>query len=227
MPESLHPVQDFALAPAMGLPVAGPLPPLAGLRILAVEDSRFASDALRLIATRSGARFRRAETIVAARHYLGAQDPDLVLVDLGLPDGPGEGLIADCAAAGRAVVGMSGAPEGEGRALAAGALFFLQKPLPGIAAFQRLVLRAVRAKGWAPPDPSQPMPAVDPLALRDDLRRAAELLLRADPAYARGFLASVARMAGDRALALAAEGGVPRADLARMVHDRLEATAPF
>jgi CheY-like chemotaxis protein len=227
MPQILAPLHDLSVAPPTGAPLAGPRLPLSGVSILAVEDSRFACDALRLICARSGARFRRAETMAAARTLLHSRTPDLVLVDLGLPDGPGEELIANCAAGGRAVIGMSGVPDGQARALAAGAVFFLQKPIPGIAAFQRMVLRAIRARAWTPPDGAQPMPSVDPLALRDDLRRASDLLAGPDRAYACGFVASVARMSGDQALAVAAEGRAGTADLARMVRDRLETLACF
>eukprot|EP01031_Cornospumella_fuschlensis_P014764 gene14764-18040_t len=67
--------------------------PLQGVTILAVEDSRFACEALRLIARRAGARLRRAETMAAARDHLRVYRPDVVLIDLGLPDGRGDALI--------------------------------------------------------------------------------------------------------------------------------------
>ena len=49
--------------------------PLQGITVLAVEDSRFACDALRLLCQRSGARLRRAETLEAARAHLGSTVP--------------------------------------------------------------------------------------------------------------------------------------------------------
>ncbi len=122
-----------------GFAPAGDELPLQGLTVLAVEDSRFACDALRLMCRRSGARLRRAETLEAARAHLRVYRPDIVLVDLGLPDGRGEALIQDLAAAppGRpAILGMSGDPAGEALALAAGADAFLDKPVAGIATFQ-------------------------------------------------------------------------------------------
>jgi CheY-like chemotaxis protein len=70
---------------------------LQGVTILAVEDSRFACEALRLIARRAGARLRRAETMAAARDHLRVYRPDVVLIDLGLPDGRGDALIRDLA----------------------------------------------------------------------------------------------------------------------------------
>ena len=89
--------------------------PLQGVTILAVEDSRFACEALRLIARRAGARLRRAETMAAARDHLRVYRPDVVLIDLGLPDGRGEALIRDLAQGPRrpsVVMGTSGSAEG-------------------------------------------------------------------------------------------------------------------
>jgi CheY-like chemotaxis protein len=70
-----------------------PVLPLDGLTLLTVEDSRFASEALRLLCQRSGARLRRAETIEIALRHLSVYRPDVVIVDLGLPDGDGADLI--------------------------------------------------------------------------------------------------------------------------------------
>ncbi|NUB44333.1 response regulator [Fertoebacter nigrum] len=155
---------------------AQPLLPLAGLTVLAVEDSRFASDALRLLCQRSGARLRRAANLHAARAHLSVYRPDAVIVDLGLPDGRGEGLIRDLVLHGPSrprILGCSGDPDGRGMALAAGADGFLDKPLPGLAAFQCAVL-------GLPPLPqglvqADVLPPPDPLALQDDLAEARRL----------------------------------------------------
>ncbi|MDR0810030.1 MAG: response regulator, partial [Gemmobacter sp.] len=176
-------------------------PPLRGLTLLAVEDSRFACDALRLMSLRSGARLRRADTLSTARRHLCCYRPDLVIVDLGLPDGRGETLIREIALRPSPrpwVLGLSGAPSGRAAALAAGADGFLEKPLPGLVAFQSVVLRLT---GGAQPTEQDegPMPP-DPLALHDDLRHAAELLPAA-PDYVAGFVEGVAREARDTALA--------------------------
>ncbi|MDZ4068504.1 MAG: hypothetical protein U1E06_16935, partial [Tabrizicola sp.] len=66
-----------------------------------------------------------------------------------------------------------------------------------------------------------------PLALRDDLMRGVSLITApGDPVYAKGFLRSLARAAGDTALAAAVEEthtAFDRAKLARMIEDRLAA----
>ena len=72
--------------------------PLRGVTVLAVEDSRFSSEALRLICRRLGARLRRTDSLQMAAAHLRLYRPDVVIVDLGLPDGSGLDLIAEIAA---------------------------------------------------------------------------------------------------------------------------------
>lgn len=212
---------------------------MAGITILLVEDSRFASDALRLICQRSGARLRRAESIAKAWAHLRTYCPDVVIVDLGLPDGRGDRLIRDLGNSGRVqvVLGLSGDPDGRALALAAGAKGFLEKPLHSLGAFQRAILRHVPGR-FAPTvrDDDDPFNvAADPLALRDDLVHAAALLAAAPDAAARGYLArfvaGIARSAGDTDLAEAA-GAAARGDegvarLRSLVQRRLGDSAAF
>ncbi len=204
--------------------------PLRGITILAVEDSRFASEALRLMCQRLGARLRRAETLQAARSHLRLYKPNVVIVDLGLPDGRGEALIREIVLRphGPIVLGTSGDPAGRASALAAGAAGFLDKPLESLAAFQDLLIRHLPEKIIGLAAASDEAIAPDRLALRDDFARACALIDGAGgsapggeaQAYLTGFLTGIARHAHDSALALAAEGrdGTPQAE--RLAHLR-------
>ena len=229
------PLPDARPPPEMHRPPSSERP-LAGLTILAVEDSRFACEALRLLCQRLGARLRRAETLAAAAAHLRTYRPDVVLVDLGLPDGPGTGLIASLAALGASrplVLGMSGEDGAEARAFAAGAAGYLAKPLESLAAFRDTLLAHLPDRGWlgaSPSAPAQVLPPPDRLALRDDLIRAVACLARdgGDDAYVAGFVAGLARAARDPALERAARG--PRAALGPLLRARLaslSATRPF
>jgi DNA-binding NarL/FixJ family response regulator len=212
--------------------VAGPELPLQGLTILAVEDSRYACEALRLICQRSGARLRRAETLEAAASHLRLYRPDVVLVDLGLPDGRGEGLIRQLALA-RAptpvVLGMSGDPAGRPAALAAGAAGFLDKPIEGLAAFQRLVLAHLPGRQFNIEPGEAGVLRPDRLALRDDLAHAAALIAAGPDdrqrRYLSAFVGGLARSLKDSDMARAADAasegeGLPA--LAGLLSHRLE-----
>lgn len=201
--------------------------PMRGMTVLAVEDSRFASDALRLMCRRLGARLRRAESLQAAGAHLRLYRPDLVIVDLGLPDGRGEALIHDLVTRRPRVVvlGMSGDPAGREMALAAGADGFMDKPLKSFAAFRAMV--RCHLPGMAVSsgeDDADPVP--DALALRDDLAHAAALLEDGIAAAARdyvaGFLRGVAHHAHDPALAEAAGSARP-GELRALLKARLDA----
>ncbi|MDP2739414.1 MAG: response regulator [Pseudorhodobacter sp.] len=231
-PDSLD-LPPLFLPPQMPTLAASDQRPLHGLTVLVVEDSRFACDALRLLCQRSGARLRRAETLHAARAHLKVYRPDVVIVDLGLPDGRGETLIRNLALQvprPAVILGSSGDPAGRAAALAAGAAGFLEKPIASLAAFQAALLhhlpdRATRV--MVAPSPVG-LPPADPQALRDDLARAADLIATAsDPVqrkYLIGFLTGLARSTHDRALAQAAalaDGENGLADLAGMLARRL------
>ncbi len=182
--------------------------PLAGLTLLLVEDSRLASEGLRLLCRRSGARLRRADTLEAAEKHLRTYRPGAVLVDLHLPDGSGTALIATLHARRPridAILATSGDPSREGEARAAGADAFLRKPA-SLGEFQAAILACL------PPDrrPAAPRPYLadagdpDPTAFREDLEHAMQLLAAgAVPLdYVTGFLRGVASSAGDDALLL-------------------------
>ncbi len=193
---------------------------LFAVTILLVEDSRSASEAIRLYAAESGARVRRADSLHAASRHLAIYRPNLVMVDLGLPDGSGIALIDQLASASTpltAIVALSGHERGswQDAALAAGAAACLEKPIASLRAFQECVLSVL------PDAESRRGPDVRDLALTgrasldsalaEDLRRARALLAEAIPAgddetvaYCAQFLGSVGEMLGDRDLFAAA-----------------------
>lgn len=219
------PPQAIALPPGAVVPLPARHLPMFGLTLLAVEDSRFASEALRLMARRAGARLRRAETIEAARAHLRLYRPDVVLVDLGLPDGRGEGLIRELVLSHprpATVLGMSGLDDGRALALAAGADGFLPKPIAGFRTFCQALVRGPNVAALPEDteegvfDLSSPLPKPDPLALHDDLEAA---LARLDQAgmdaptrrYVAGFVEGVARATRDPGL-MAAGRAAARSD---------------
>lgn len=210
---------------------------LQGLTLLAVEDSRYAGEALRLSAQRLGARLRRAESLAAAERHLKLYRPDVVLIDIGLPDGSGLELIGQIRARRDAppVIAMSGDGAVGASALAAGAAQFLEKPLPGLSVLQREILVLLPGRRGAP-SPDLPIHP-DRLALSEDLARAAELLETEaegeDRRYLALFLAGVARHSRDLPLATAAEAYRAKESgatqtLARLLRHRLgERHQPF
>lgn len=211
-----------------GLSAPSPQTPLAGLTLLLVEDSRFACDALRLVTHRVGARLRRAETLAQARHHLRTYRPDVVIVDLGLPDGRGEDLIADlCRLGGPPALAISGDDDGLGRARRAGAAGFLAKPLGSIGTIARAILSLLPERAWLiPAVPDGIVATPDPLALRDDLAEAARRLAGAPGSegrsYVAGFVTGLARASRDAGLEAAARAEAGAAGgLARAIADRL------
>ncbi|MBQ2260577.1 MAG: response regulator [Loktanella sp.] len=120
------------------------LRPLLGETVLLVEDSRFASEAIRLLCQRAGARLRRADNVANAWRHLAVYRPSILLVDLGLPDGSGLDLISTLSRASpriSVILGISGDAAAGDAVLRAGADAFLTKPVAGLAAFQATILR--------------------------------------------------------------------------------------
>jgi CheY-like chemotaxis protein len=214
---------------------------LNGMTILVVEDSRFASEAVRLLCLRSGARIRRADSLRSARRHLGVYLPTAVIVDLGLPDGSGIELIHDLATATHRIPVILATSGDEGQflaALGAGADGVLAKPIESLAVFQKAVLDPLpldqRPTGLRLVSGETVQP--DPIALHDDFAHIADILTTSENDemldYVAQFLSGVARSAHDNdleaaAVALAirrAEGGSTRSDLARvagMLQERL------
>lgn len=217
--------------------------PLAGLTALVVEDSRFASEAIRLLCLRSGARVRRADSLAAAHRHLGVYRPSVLIVDMGLPDGSGADLIADLSRAAPRVpvlLGMSGDSGAEQAARTAGADGFLAKPVESLAVFQQAVLAHLPASEGPHGPRALPVELVapDPVALADDLQHVAELMRGAGVPpldYLAQFLAGIGKSAHDDALVAAAAslarsratGRPTRTDLARvagLVEERIAHT---
>jgi CheY-like chemotaxis protein len=225
--------------PLLAHPAPTPDRPLAGVTVLVVEDSRFASEAVRLLCLRSGARIRRADSLRTAERHLATYRPNAVLIDLGLPDGSGIDLIRRLAKAAPrlpAILATSGEESLREEALAAGADAFLAKPIASLASFQAALAGALGLSSAGPRPVSAERIEPDPLAYRDDLTAIADLLAGEGAArslgYAAQFLSGIARSAEDAPLAEAAaalsaheaEGAPVEGDLARiaaLVHERL------
>ncbi|MCW1951910.1 MAG: response regulator [Octadecabacter sp.] len=221
--------------------------PLLGLTVLVVEDSRFASEAMRLLCLRSGARIRRADSLFHAQRHLAVYRPSVVIIDIGLPDGSGVDLIRDLTQGSNrieVVLGTSGDPDGEALAIKAGADGFMAKPVSSIGYFQAKVLEHLpvdrQPKGLRVINDEVIIP--DEVALRDDLEAAAIALEDATDQralkYLTQFLGGVARSADDTLLEremdtlaqLQTSGKAVRSQVARvaaMVQDRIERTSPI
>jgi len=216
--------------------------PLLGLTILVVEDSRYASEAMRLLCLRSGARIRRADCLRSARRHLQVYRPSVIIVDLGLPDGSGGDLIeevADGLPRVGVILGTSGDDFAEDTAIAAGADGFLFKPVSSLATFQHEILsrlpqdRQPVGPRTVPDEEIHP----DPMAFQDDMAHVADVLSDQNDGkvldYVAQFVSGVARSAHDNALADAADRlahsrargapvGTDTARIAGLVQQRLE-----
>ena len=219
-----------------------PTRPLLGLTMLVVEDSRYASEAMRLLCLRSGARIRRADCLKSARRHLQIYRPSVIVVDLGLPDGSGETLIRELSATQPRVpviLGVSGDAFAEDLAIAAGADGFLAKPVTSLAVFQQAILSRLPEEVRPAMLRSLPDEDVTPdlIAFQDDMAHIADMLTGAENDavldYVAQFVGGVARSAGDTNLAAAAEeladcrsNGLPvaaqAAYVAALVQERLE-----
>ncbi len=232
-------LEDF-----MKSPPPTPTRPLLGLTVLVVEDSRYASEAMRMLCLRSGARIRRADCLKSARKHLRVYSPSVVIVDMGLPDGSGTELIDELNNAAprvQVILATSGDPAAMKPAVEAGADGFLEKPVTNLASFQAAILAQLPQEDQPPgprliPD-DQVVP--DEMALRDDLEHVADVLSQKNDGdtldYLAHFISGLARTAFDVQLEAAAgalasdraSGRSTDTDVARicgMVQERLTAT---
>lgn len=180
--------------------------PLLGLTVLVVEDSRFASEAVRLLCLRSGARIRRADSLTNAMRHLRIYSPCVMIVDVGLPDGSGLQLIKDMNADAQridVILGTSGDDTMRDAVLDAGANGFIAKPIVSISEFQDAILLHL-PKDRHPPGPrllTDESVQPDLIAFHDDLSHVAQVLDgEQEPAsidYVTQFLGGVARSVAD------------------------------
>jgi PAS domain S-box-containing protein len=115
---------------------AAPAPPLAGLRVLAVEDDEATLDALTELLSLRGAEVTPAASVNEALKILQDLAPDVLVSDIGMPERDGYDLIREIRARGRGAetlpavaVTAFASPEDRQRALAAGFQVHLAKPV--------------------------------------------------------------------------------------------------
>ena len=186
--------------------------PLLGLTILMIEDSRYFSDAVRLMAIRSGARLRRADSVAAAHKHVRIYMPDVILADIGLPDGSGVDFVSEIQThiSDIPIIAMSGDSKHADAAIEAGAIQFLEKPFFDLAQFQQIILsvlpQTLAPKGFRPSIVGQSV-TPDGETLSDDLQQIKSILHESVETdddrrakYCAQFLFSVARVAGNKSL---------------------------
>lgn len=187
---------------------------LAGISIMLVDDSRSVSEAVRMMATVSGARIRRADCIASAQRHIMLFRPDVVITDLGLPDGNGvevAKIVAEKVDPKPGVLILSAAEEDVARKAAeeCGADGYLLKPIEGLGAFQEAVLSVIPGGAAGLPDWnaefSAEMTGTD--YFEQDLENALDLFEEAvrddncdELAFGAQFLAGVASTAADTEL---------------------------
>ncbi len=121
------------------------------LKVLVVEDDREIRGLLCTVLALEGFEVRSAVSLSEARALLEHDVPDLVILDLGLPDGDGTALLADCRARHRLPVIVVSARQDEAGKVAlldAGADDYLVKPF-GVGELLARVRVALRHRGTA------------------------------------------------------------------------------
>ena len=159
-------------------------------KILVVDDEMGIRELLSEILTDEGHEVLLAENAAAARRSREAQRPDLVLLDIWMPDTDGISLLKEWSASGQLtmpVVMMSGhgTIETAVEATRIGALDYLEKPI----ALQRLIAtvkRALRNHEVAPPPPLSLAALGRSSVLADAKKRLAQLAQSSAPLMLRG-----------------------------------------
>ena len=209
--------------------------PLLGLTILLVEDSRFSSEAMRIMSLRSGARLRRADCITSARRHMRLYHPSIVIVDVGLPDGSGLDLIRELNVSRprvQVLIGTSADDTMHSHTIQAGADQFLVKPYDSVGVFQKTILDLLPGNALPRGPRLVDTRSVEPdlVVYRDDLYHAKNLFSQnpnsAMRHYLQQFLLGVARAVDDADLINAAR----KSDFTRMqtlVDQRLDEISPI
>ena len=121
------------------------------LKVLVVEDDREIRGLLQSVLALEGFEVRSAVTLSEARALLEHEPPDLVILDLGLPDGDGGTLVAACRGRQRLPVIVVSARQDEAQKVAlldAGADDYLVKPF-GVGELLARIRVALRHRGTA------------------------------------------------------------------------------
>ncbi len=191
---------------------------LQGVSIMLVDDSRSVSEAIRLMAIKSGARIRRADCLASAKRHLGIFKPDLIIIDLDLPDGSGIDLsptVEQMVDHRPAVLILSGADQDtiEEAKLVSGADGYLTKPVANLRVFQEAILDIMpnlkaqpdKNAGYKPDVSESDAYLHDLENMQDLLKEAVEYDSIDDIAFCAQFLTGAASTAGDTELANSAQ----------------------
>ena len=111
--------------------------------VLVVEDSALVADALRLLLEEYGYRVTVADSVTTARASVRESPPDVVLLDLALPDGDGFSLAQEWTTGnGPVVIALTGSADEETRTrcLDAGCKFVIVKPVTAADLLEHLAL---------------------------------------------------------------------------------------
>ncbi|MDB6071217.1 MAG: sensor hybrid histidine kinase, partial [Verrucomicrobiales bacterium] len=127
------PTGEIGAPPVQSVPVAGAAGPAGRLRVLLVEDHADTARTLRRLLTLRGFEIAGAADVAGAILLAGREEFDLIISDLGLPDGSGCDLMRALRAAGNAVPGIAmsgyGMEEDMKRSAEAGFARHLVKPV--------------------------------------------------------------------------------------------------
>ncbi len=190
----------------------------SGNNALVIEDDPATATAVARVVESLGHDVTCAHTLAEARKSVEASVPELVLVDLGMPDGDGVGMVAELRALGvEDFIVISGAQTQERvvESLRAGVADFLVKPVK-LSEIHRVVTRVVQARqdrliGVATPAAS---PVVEPARLVGTSEATRQL---------RHAVQRVSTMSPVRAIVTGASG-VGKRNIAASIHEASGAT---